>query len=279
LRLRFAFAAAGGCSGTASVVDANPKRKRDPDFDLLDSAAPGGTVRLGVNIDHVATLRQARKGRYPDPVAAAVMAELGGADQITLHVREDRRHVNDRDLELLRKTVNGTLNLEMAAVQQMLELALQQRPDTATLVPERREELTTEGGLDVIGNREEVRRVARALRDGGVEVSLFVDPDLEQIKASHRADAQAVELHTGRYCDARGAQERARELARVVEAARAASRAGLRVAAGHGLDYWNVRPVAEIEEITELNIGYAIVCRAVLTGLERAVRDMKELIG
>jgi pyridoxine 5-phosphate synthase len=236
-------------------------------------------VRLGVNIDHVATLRQARKGRYPDPVAAAVMAELGGADQITLHVREDRRHVNDRDLELLRKTVNGTLNLEMAAVQQMLELALEQRPDTATLVPERREELTTEGGLDVITNREEVRRVARALRDAGVEVSLFVDPDLEQIKASHRADAQAVELHTGRYCDARNAQERARELARVVEAARAAARLGLRVAAGHGLDYWNVRPVAEIEEITELNIGYAIVCRAVLTGLSRAVREMKDLIG
>ncbi|HET9754054.1 MAG TPA: pyridoxine 5'-phosphate synthase, partial [Myxococcales bacterium] len=159
------------------------------------------------------------------------------------------------------------------------ELALQQRPDTATLVPERREELTTEGGLDVIANREEVRRVARALRDGGIEVSLFVDPDLEQIQASHRADAQAVELHTGRYCEARTAQERSRELARVVEAARAASRAGLRVAAGHGLDYWNVRAVAEIEEITELNIGYAIVCRAVLTGLAQAVRDMKELIG
>ena len=175
-------------------------------------------MRLGVNIDHVATLRQARKGRYPDPVAAAAMAELGGADQITLHVREDRRHVSDRDLELLRKTVNGTLNLEMAAVQQMLELALQHRPETATLVPERREELTTEGGLDVISNREEVRRVARALRDAGIEVSLFVDPDLEQIKASHRADAQAVELHTGRYCEARNAQERARELARVVAA-------------------------------------------------------------
>jgi pyridoxine 5-phosphate synthase len=236
-------------------------------------------MRLGVNIDHVATLRQARKGRSPDPVAAAAMAELGGADQITLHVREDRRHVNDRDLELLRKTVNGTLNLEMAAVQQMLELALQQRPDTATLVPERREELTTEGGLDVITNREEVRRVARALRDAGVEVSFFVDPDLEQVKASHRADAQAVELHTGRYSEARNPQERARELARVVEAARAASRLGLRVAAGHGLDYWNVRPVAEIEEITELNIGYAIVCRSVLVGIAQAVRDMKELIG
>ncbi len=236
-------------------------------------------MRLGVNIDHVATLRQARKGRYPDPVAAAALAELGGADQITLHVREDRRHVNDRDLDLLRKTVNGTLNLEMAAVQTMLNLALQQRPDTVTLVPERREELTTEGGLDVLSNAEEIRRVARALRDAGVEVSLFVDPDLEQVKASHRAEAQAVELHTGRYCDARGERERSRELSRIAEAAKAAAKLGLRVAAGHGLDYWNVKPVAEIEEITELNIGYAIVCRAVLTGIERAVRDMKDLIG
>src|SRR3954454_9037902 len=235
-------------------------------------------MRLGGDIDHVATLRQARKGRYPDPVAAAVMAELGGADQITLHVREDRRHVNERDLELLRKTVNGTLNLEMAAVQQMLELALQQRPDTATLVPERREELTTEGGLDVVAGREEVRRVARALRDAGIEVSLFVDPDLEQIKASQRADAQAVELHTGRYCEARTPRDQRQELDRLVEAAKAADRLSLRVAAGHGLDYWNVRPVARIPEVTELNIGYAMVCRAVLVGIERAVRDMKGLI-
>ncbi|HEX9602270.1 MAG TPA: pyridoxine 5'-phosphate synthase [Myxococcales bacterium] len=235
-------------------------------------------MRLGVNIDHVATLRQARRGRYPDPVAAAAVAELGGADQITLHVREDRRHVNDRDLSLLRQTVNGTLNLEMAAVQPMLDLALHERPDTCTLVPERREELTTEGGLDAIGHRDEVRRVTRALRDGGIEVSLFVDPDLEQIKASHRADAQAVELHTGRYCEARGAEERKRELSRLLDAAKAAAKLGLRVAAGHGLDYWNVTAVARIEEITELNIGYAIVCRAVLVGLERAVRDMKELI-
>jgi pyridoxine 5-phosphate synthase len=235
-------------------------------------------MRLGVNIDHVATLRQARRGRYPDPVAAAALAELGGADQITLHVREDRRHVNDRDLEILRKTVNGTLNLEMAALQPMLELALSHRPDTATLVPERREELTTEGGLDVVSNREELRRVTRALRDASVEVSLFVDPDLEQIKASHRADAQAVELHTGRYCEARTQRDRARELARIIDAAKNAMKLGLRVAAGHGLDYWNVKPVAAVEEITELNIGYAIVCRAVLTGMERAVRDMKELI-
>ncbi|HYZ89687.1 MAG TPA: pyridoxine 5'-phosphate synthase [Myxococcales bacterium] len=235
-------------------------------------------MRLGVNIDHVATLRQARRGRYPDPIAAAAVAELGGADQITLHVREDRRHVNDRDLSLLRQTVNGTLNLEMAAVQPMLEIALRERPDTATLVPERREELTTEGGLDAIGQRDEVRRVTRALRDGGIEVSLFIDPDLEQVKASHRADAQAVELHTGRYCEARTPDERKRELARVAEAAKAAAKLGLRVAGGHGLDYWNVQPIARIDEITELNIGYSIVCRAVLVGLERAVRDMKELI-
>jgi pyridoxine 5-phosphate synthase len=235
-------------------------------------------MRLGVNIDHVATLRQARRGRYPDPVAAAAVAELGGADQITLHVREDRRHVNDRDLALLRQTVNGTLNLEMAAVQPMLEIALRERPDTATLVPERREELTTEGGLDAIGQRDEVRRVTRALRDGGIEVSLFIDPDLDQVKASHRADSQAVELHTGRYCEARTPDERKRELARVTEAAKVAAKLGLRVAAGHGLDYWNVQPIARIEEITELNIGYSIVCRAVLVGLERAVRDMKELI-
>ncbi|HUJ24423.1 MAG TPA: pyridoxine 5'-phosphate synthase, partial [Myxococcales bacterium] len=147
-----------------------------------------------------------------------------------------------------------------------------------TLVPERREELTTEGGLDVVSGREEIRRVARALRDAGVEVSLFVDPDLEQIKASHRADAQAVELHTGRYCEARTARDRTRELARIIEAAKAADKLGLRVAAGHGLDYWNVKPVTGIEEITELNIGYSIICRAVLTGLERAVRDMKDLI-
>ncbi len=236
-------------------------------------------MRLGVNIDHVATLRQARRGRYPDPVIAASFAELGGADQITLHVREDRRHVNDRDLQLLQQTVNGSLNLEMAAVQAMIELALQTRPETATLVPERREELTTEGGLDVNSHRDEIKRVTRALRDASVEVSLFIDPDLEQIKASHRVDAQAVELHTGRYCEAISERDRARELARVVEAAKAATKLGLRVAAGHGLDYWNVGPIARIDEITELNIGYAIVCRAVFTGLERAVRDMKDLIG
>jgi len=235
-------------------------------------------MRLGVNIDHVATLRQARRGRYPDPVHAAAIAELAGAEQITLHVREDRRHVNDRDLSILRQTVQGTLNLEMAALDAMVKLAIEQRPDTVTLVPERREELTTEGGLDVPGQRDAVAAATGALRGAGIEVSLFIDPDLEQVGASRAVNAHAVELHTGKYCEAHAPDRRARELHRLAEAARAAAQLGLRVAAGHGLDYHNVVPVAAIPEITELNIGYAIVCRAVLVGLERAVRDMKALI-
>ena len=236
-------------------------------------------MRLGVNIDHVATLRQARRGRAPDPVTAAALAELGGAEQITLHVREDRRHVNDRDLALLRQTVNGALNLEMAATEAMLALALQHAPDTVTLVPEKREELTTEGGLDVVRGLAQIARVTKALQEAGVEVSLFIDPDAAQIKASRKAGADAVELHTGTYCDAKRPELRARELLRVIAGAKAAARQGLRVAAGHGLDYWNVQPIASIDEITELNIGYSIVCRAVLVGMENAVRDMKELIG
>ena len=235
-------------------------------------------MRLGVNIDHVATLRQARKGRSPDPVAAASIAELAGAGQITLHVREDRRHVNDRDLRILRQTVNGLLNLEMAATDAMLALALEVRPDIVTLVPEKREELTTEGGLDVLGHEAQIARVTAALQGAGIEVSLFIDPDAAQIAASKHTGAKAIELHTGRYCDTRG-DEQAAELARIAAGAKQAAALGLRVAAGHGLDYWNVGPVAALPEITELNIGYSIVCRAVLLGLERAVRDMKELIG
>ena len=235
-------------------------------------------MRLGVNIDHVATLRQARKGRYPDPVAAASIAELAGAEQITLHVREDRRHVNDRDLRILRQTVNGALNLEMAATDAMVALALEVRPDTVTLVPEKREELTTEGGLDVHGHEALILHVTTTLQAAGIEVSLFIDPDAAQIAASKHSGAQAIELHTGRYCDTKG-EEQAAELARIAAGAAQAAALGLRVAAGHGLDYWNVGPIAALPEITELNIGYAIVCRAVLLGLERAVRDMKELIG
>jgi pyridoxine 5-phosphate synthase len=234
--------------------------------------------RLGVNVDHVATLRQARRAAYPDPVAAAVMAELAGADQITIHLREDRRHIQDRDLQVLRKTVTSRLNLEMAVAPEMIRIAYEVKPDMVTLVPERREELTTEGGLDVVGGREAVRKAVKTLRDAEIEVSLFIDPDLDQVKAAHRAEADAVELHTGRYCDARLAADRRRELGRIVDACKAAAKLGLKVAAGHGLNYQNVLPVAAIGEIEELNIGHAIVAHAVLVGMERAVREMKELL-
>lgn len=235
-------------------------------------------LKLGVNIDHVATLRQARRAAYPDPVTAAAVAELAGADQITVHLREDRRHIQDRDLSLLRQTVQTRLNLEMAATAEMVQIAFANKPDTVTLVPERRQEVTTEGGLDVVNGRDALKKVVKALRDADIEVSLFVDPDLDQIRNAHRVDAQAVELHTGTYCTARTDAERARELARVQEAARAANKLGLRVAAGHGLNYDNVRPIVAIPEITELNIGHALVARAVLVGMDRAVRDMLALM-
>jgi len=235
-------------------------------------------ARLGVNVDHVATLRQVRRATYPDPVAAAQAAELAGADQITIHLREDRRHIQDRDLQVLRKTVVGRLNLEMAVAPEMLRIAYEVKPDMVTLVPERREELTTEGGLDAVGGREGVRKAVKTLRDADIEVSLFIDPDLDQVKAAHRAEAHAVELHTGRYCDARLAADRRRELARILDACKAAAKLGLKVAAGHGLNYRNVLPVAAIPEIEELNIGHAIVAHAVLVGMERAVREMRDLL-
>lgn len=235
-------------------------------------------ARLGVNVDHVATIRQSRRTIYPDPVAAAVMAELAGADQITIHLREDRRHIQERDLQILRKTVTTKLNLEMAATQEMVKIAWESKPDLATLVPERREELTTEGGLDVVSGRETLRKVVKTLRDAEIQVSLFIDPDLDQVKAAHRVEAQIVELHTGRYCDARLEGDRRRELSRLVDAAKAAAKLGLQVSAGHGLGYHDVKPVAAISEIEELNIGHSIVGRAVLVGMERAVREMKELI-
>jgi pyridoxine 5-phosphate synthase len=234
--------------------------------------------RLGVNVDHVATLRQARKARYPDPVTAAALAELGGAHQITLHLREDRRHIQDRDLKILRDTVRTTLNLEMSATAELVKIAYEIKPDISTLVPERREELTTEGGLDAIGQRDHVRKVVKTLRDAEIEVSLFIDPDIDQVRAAHKADANRVELHTGRYADARSPKERAAELARIVDCAKAAAKLGLRVAAGHGLNYENVHAVARIGEIEELNIGHSIVARAVLVGMERAVREMLELM-
>ena len=235
-------------------------------------------ARLGVNVDHVATLRQSRRTTYPDPVQAAMLAELAGADQITIHLREDRRHIQERDLQILRKTVQTRLNLEMAATQEMVKIAYEAKPDECTLVPERREELTTEGGLDVVANRDNVRKVVKTLKDAEVVASLFIDPDIDQVKAAHRVEADVVEIHTGRYCDARLAHDRRRELARVVDAAKAAAKLGLKVAAGHGLNYQNVLPVAAIAEIEEFNIGHAIIGHAILVGMERAVREMKELL-
>jgi len=234
--------------------------------------------RLGVNVDHVATLRQVRRSSYPDPVTAAAIAEVAGAHQITIHLREDRRHIQERDLRLLRETCQTALNLEMAATQEMVKVAYEVKPDLVTLVPERREELTTEGGLDVASQREALSQLIRHLRDGEIEVSLFVDPDLDQIRAAHKVDADRVELHTGRYCEARNASERQRELERLIDAAKAATKLGMGCAAGHGLNYDNVGPVVAIAEIDELNIGHAIVARAVLVGLDRAVRDMLALM-
>ncbi|HVI74452.1 MAG TPA: pyridoxine 5'-phosphate synthase [Anaeromyxobacteraceae bacterium] len=234
--------------------------------------------RLGVNVDHVATLRQSRRTTYPDPVLAAMLAELAGADQITIHLREDRRHIQERDLAVLRKTVQTRLNLEMAATQEMVKIAFETKPDTCTLVPERREELTTEGGLDVAANRDALRKVVKTLKDAEIKVSIFVDPDMDQIRAAHRVEADVVEIHTGRYADARLAQDRRRELARVVDTAKAAAKLGLEVAAGHGLNYQNVLPVAAVPEIEELNIGHAIVGHAIMVGMERAVREMRELL-
>ena len=234
--------------------------------------------RLGVNIDHVATVREARKIDYPDPVTAAALAELAGAECIVVHLREDRRHIKDRDLRILRETVKTALNMEMAATEEMIQIASQIKPHVSTLVPEKREELTTEGGLDVVGNRKRVEAAIKALRGSGIRVSLFIDPDAEQIQASQNVGADAVEIHTGSYCEARIPLEVDKELQQVIVSARQAHGLGLEVKAGHGLHYFNVGRIADIPEITELSIGHSIVARAVLVGLERAVRDMVALI-
>jgi len=233
-------------------------------------------VRLGVNIDHVATLRQARRVPEPDPIQAAVLAELGGADGITVHLRADRRHIQDRDVEILRQVVKTRLNVEMAATQEMMRIALTVKPNQVTLVPERREEVTTEGGLDVVLNSVQLRPVVRTLQEGGIHVSLFVDPNPEQVKESHKIDAQAIEVNTAAYADARDDRSRDQALRIVVDAARLGRKLGLEVHAGHGLTYRNVRAIAAVSEITELNIGHNIVARAVLVGMERAVREMVE---
>lgn len=234
-------------------------------------------IMLGVNIDHVATLRQARGGRAPDPLLAALVAEQWGADAITLHLREDRRHIQDRDVTAMRNALQTRMNLELAATEEMLAIALKLQPRDVCLVPERRAEVTTEGGLDVAGQLEAITDACRRLAAGGIRVSLFIDPDDSQVHAAARAGAAVVELHTGAYAEAQG-PDRAFELSRLAAAAKRATAAGLVVNAGHGLDYHNVQPVAALPELAELNIGHSIVARAVMSGLGPAVAEMKRLM-
>ncbi len=233
---------------------------------------------LGVNIDHIATLRQARGTRYPDPVQAAALAEEAGADGITVHLREDRRHIQDRDIELLAQTLQTRMNLEMAVTEEMLQLAERIRPAHVCLVPEKREELTTEGGLDVLGQEAAIRAACVRLADAGCEVSLFIDPEPAQIDAAARCGAPVIELHTGNYADAETLVARSEELERLKLASRHAWQLGLVVNAGHGLHYHNVEPVAEIPEINELNIGHGIIARALMVGLKPAVQEMRDLL-
>ncbi len=234
-------------------------------------------MRLAVNIDHVATVREARKAREPEPVAAAILAELAGAEGITVHLRSDRRHIKERDLELLRQVVATKLNVEMAATEEMACIAARLKPDQVTLVPERPNELTTEGGLDVVSHARAVNETADRLRAQGIRVSIFIDPDSRQVLASREVGADAIEINTGAYADA-PASDRASRLEQVRQAAREARRAKLEVLAGHGLTYVNVRPIAAIPEIVELNIGHSIISRAVLVGIDRAVREMMALL-
>lgn len=234
-------------------------------------------IALGVNIDHVATLRQARGTRYPDPVYAALMAEQAGADSITLHLREDRRHIQDHDLTAIRAVIQTRMNLELAVTDEMLEIATRIGPEDCCLVPEKRNEVTTEGGLDVAGQMKRVREACGVLSGRGIRASLFIDPDARQIEAAAQTGAQVVELHTGAYAEAEAAV-RGAELHRVRDAARLASSLGLTVHAGHGLHYHNVQPIAAIGEIVELNIGHAIISRAVFHGLAAAVGEMKHLM-
>lgn len=235
-------------------------------------------ARLGVNIDHVATLRQARGGSEPDPLAAAVLVELAGADGLVVHLREDRRHIEDRDLNRLRETIQTKLDLEVAADEAMVKIALSVKPDLVTLVPERRQELTTEGGLEVVGQRDRIKKLVELLHDGGMPVSLFIEPDLEQVKGAHKVAADYVELHTGRYANARRLKEEQAEMEAIAQAAKLAYKLGIGVNAGHGLNYRNVRRLTQVPEIVEFNIGHSIIARAVLVGLERAVREMKQLV-
>jgi len=234
--------------------------------------------RLGVNIDHIATLREARKGSEPEPVFAALICEAAGADSIVVHLREDRRHIKEKDVYLLRELIRTRLNLEMSIAGDIVDIAVDLRPDQATLVPEKRQELTTEGGLDVAADFKKISAVREKLEKKDIAVSLFIGPDKKQIDASKKSGVKMIELHTGRYADAGKRRERERYFRQLVEAAAYARRQGLTVNAGHGLNYFNADRVAKIKGIEELNIGYSIVCRAALVGLERAVREMKALI-
>lgn len=236
-------------------------------------------MKLAVNIDHFATLREARRASEPEPVLAAILAEQAGASGIVCHIRSDRRHIKERDLRLLRAAVKTRLNVEMAATEEMVGIALEVRPDLVSLVPERPEELTTEGGLSVIGNRQRLEAVIRELASAGVKVSIFIDPSQEEIAAAAEAGAGLVEINTGRYADLRPGPERDLALEAVREAAEFALGRGLEVHAGHGLDYHNVRPIVAIPQITELSIGFSIVARAAIVGIDRAVRDMLALLG
>ncbi len=235
-------------------------------------------IRLGLNVDHVATVREARKARIPDPVAAAIVAEMAGTDGIVCHLREDRRHIKDKDVYLLKELVKTHLNLEMAATDEMLAVATEVVPDMVTLVPEKREEVTTEGGLDVAANPDWLEEVVTRLRSHKIVVSLFIDPEISQVKAASRCQADYVELHTGAYANAEDLGQAADELEKIRSMAIAGAKLGLGVSAGHGLDYQNVREILEIEQIEELNIGHAIIARAVMVGMERAVREMLEII-
>lgn len=236
------------------------------------------SIYLGVNIDHVATLRNARGTKYPDPVHAAEIAERAGADGITVHLREDRRHITDRDVRLLSETIQTRMNLEMAVTDDMVEIALQTKPEYVCLVPEKREELTTEGGLDVAGHLEKVKAATQKLTDAGIKVSLFIDADREQIDAAKACGAPFIELHTGHYADAETEADRLNELKKIAAGASYAADLGITVNAGHGLTYHNVAPIAALPEIYELNIGHAIIGRAVFDGLEKAVADMKAIM-
>ncbi|MDA8414567.1 MAG: pyridoxine 5'-phosphate synthase [Desulfobacteraceae bacterium] len=235
-------------------------------------------AKLGLNIDHIATVRQARGGSDPDPVTAAALGEMAGAEGITIHLREDRRHIQDRDLEILRLTVKTKLNLEMAATQEMVRIALKVKPEQVTLVPEKRQELTTEGGLDVIVNAKLVTDAVKRLRDNGIVVSLFVDPNQEQIKAANKTGADCIEIHTGSYAEAIGWPNKQSELEAIDTAIKLARKVGLGVNAGHGLNYVNIKALAALGGIEEYNIGHSIIARAMLVGLDRAVKDMVELI-